>query len=285
MHHAFLIIAHNEFEILQRLIHQLDSEECDIYVHIDKKVKELPQLSVSKSRLYILSNRIDVRWGNVSQIKCEYTLWEAAYKNGPYDFYHLISGTHFPLVPLKEILSRYSSMEGHNIIPEFRLFDGYQCKLKVRQLNFFTRTFAYGGSFTKRLSQVMWRHCHQLQDLLHIRINQSKTFYIGSNWVSLTQDAIAYMLEHKNSVMKTYRFSFCGDEIFVPSKLMDSHFADSIIWEDYYLYTDFGKGSNPKVLTINDYQSIVDSHCLWARKFSSKDMEIVDKIIATANER
>lgn len=85
MKHAFLIISHNEFEVLQMLIDRLDSERTDIFVHIDKKVKILPRLHTLQSRLYVLNERIDVRWGHVSQIECELLLFETAMKHGPYE--------------------------------------------------------------------------------------------------------------------------------------------------------------------------------------------------------
>ena len=78
MKHAYLIIAHNEFNHLQQLIDALDDERNDIYVHIDRKVKQLPDLIASKSRLIIIPNRIDVRWGSISQIRSKYALFEAA---------------------------------------------------------------------------------------------------------------------------------------------------------------------------------------------------------------
>ncbi|SCN26461.1 hypothetical protein N3C_2841 [Clostridium sp. N3C] len=37
--HAYLIIAHNNFYILEELIKLLDDTRSDIYIHIDKKVK------------------------------------------------------------------------------------------------------------------------------------------------------------------------------------------------------------------------------------------------------
>ncbi len=53
MRHAWLIIAHNEFSVLQRLISLLDHERSDFFVHIDAKIKELPALTVEKGRLFI----------------------------------------------------------------------------------------------------------------------------------------------------------------------------------------------------------------------------------------
>ena len=37
--HAFLIIAHNEFGVLQRLVDAIDDPRNDIYIHFDKKVE------------------------------------------------------------------------------------------------------------------------------------------------------------------------------------------------------------------------------------------------------
>lgn len=37
--HAYLIVAHNEFELLKLLIASLDDERNDIYVMVDAKAK------------------------------------------------------------------------------------------------------------------------------------------------------------------------------------------------------------------------------------------------------
>ena len=38
--HAVMIIAHNQFELLKKLILALDDERNDIFIHIDAKVKD-----------------------------------------------------------------------------------------------------------------------------------------------------------------------------------------------------------------------------------------------------
>ena len=35
--HAILIMAHNQFDILEKLLIMLDHERNDIYIHIDRK--------------------------------------------------------------------------------------------------------------------------------------------------------------------------------------------------------------------------------------------------------
>ena len=41
--HAILIMAHNQFEILEKLMTQLDHERNDIYIHIDRKSRGFEQ--------------------------------------------------------------------------------------------------------------------------------------------------------------------------------------------------------------------------------------------------
>ena len=50
MKHAFLIIAHNEYPVLEVLLSMLDDERNDIYLHIDKRATELFQQIKSKCR-------------------------------------------------------------------------------------------------------------------------------------------------------------------------------------------------------------------------------------------
>ena len=96
MRHAFLILAHNEFQILRILLSMLDDERNDIYLHIDKKVVlgslEQDLFRLAKARLFVLEQRLDVRWGDISVVKAELLLLETASMKGPYDYYHLLSG-------------------------------------------------------------------------------------------------------------------------------------------------------------------------------------------------
>lgn len=63
MKHAYLIIAHHEFEILAKLLQALDDERNDIFIHFDRKVRRYPSFATEYANLFVLQNRIDVRWG------------------------------------------------------------------------------------------------------------------------------------------------------------------------------------------------------------------------------
>lgn len=103
MKHAYLILAHHEFAVLKKLVSALDDERNDIYIHFDKKVAHLPQLITYAAKLYVLEQRIDVRWGHVSILEAELMLFREANTAGPYAYYHLLSGVDFPLCSQKDI--------------------------------------------------------------------------------------------------------------------------------------------------------------------------------------
>lgn len=269
MTHAWLIIAHNEFGILQRLVSALDAPESDIFIHIDKKVPDLPEIRVERARLFFLQNRIDVRWGSVSQIRCEYALFEAAAANGPHDFYHIISGTTLPLEPFPQLDAWFTARAGKNIFSGLSQDQPYQETLKVRRYNLFLHDYASRNAIRQRVSQFFWRAAIAVQRIVGIEANGGKTFYKASNWVSLTDEAVRYILSRKKEILETYRYSFCGDEFFVPSELMDSSLKDTIVNEELYLLHNISR-SNASTYKIDEFESLCKTGYLFARKFTEQ---------------
>ena len=269
MTHAWLIIAHDEFGTLQRLVSALDAPECDFFIHIDRKVPVLPEIRAERSQLTFLHERVDVRWGSVSQIRCEFALFKAATENGYYDYYHIISGTTLPLKPLGEIDAFFKANAGKNIFSGLCQDEPYQEKLKVRRYNLFLRNYASRNAFRRHLSQFLWKSAIALQRFLGIETNKGKTFYKASNWVSLTDGTVRYLLSRKKGILKTYRFSFCGDEFFAPSELMASPLKDTLVNEEHYLLHSIAR-SNAATYRLDEYDGLCGTAYLFARKFTEK---------------
>ena len=90
---AYLIMAHDDFELLKILLKLIDAKYNDIYLHIDAKANvdvEMMHSWVVESTLHIVK-RMDVRWGGYSQIECEVCLLKEAIKT-KHSYYHLLSG-------------------------------------------------------------------------------------------------------------------------------------------------------------------------------------------------
>ena len=267
--HAFLIIAHNEFDILRLLVSKLDDLETDIFIHFDIKVKSIPKIITEKSGIFILDKRIDVRWGSVSQIKCELALFEEAVRHGPYEYYHVLSGVHLPLKPIGDILSLFDSHKGDCILTGLCQSSPYQERLKVHSYNLFLRQYSSLNIVQRSISQFLWKAGLAIQRVLRIRCNRDKVFYKASNWLSITQEAIDYILSRKKEILSTYRFSFCGDEYFIPSELMASPLKDKVVNNEKYLLHNISR-SNASTYRLDEYDSLCKTGYLFARKFTER---------------
>lgn len=276
--HAFLIIAHNEPLILQKLVSALDDVRNDIYIHWDKKSGEHPCLHTNYSNVFWTSKRIDVRWGNVSQIKSEYVLFEEAYNHKNYDYFHLISGTHIPLKNQNDIHLFFELNNRYQILSAMDSSD-FQIDLKLKRYNLFTRELHRGSKFRQLIFQRLWHLCICAQRYLKISRHKNISYKQASNWVSLTRDCVEFLLSEKNNILKHYKYTFCGDEFFVPTSLEHSAYKKNILYSDKILKCEMGK-ANPRIYEIRDYNDIMNSNCLFARKFSEKHIDVVDKIIS-----
>lgn len=265
MKHAFLIISHNEFEILQLLIDKLDSDRADIYVHIDKKVKSLPELHTKYADLYVLEDRVDVRWGHYSQIACEMKLFEAAHRNGPYQHYHMLSGVHLPLKPVGELLAFYDGHQGEEIMDLWETCTG-KGNIKLGKWNFWLRHHKSQNPVICKFAQSFWRWNMAVQKRLPIYHLPNEQYVKSSNWVSITQQAVEHLLKRKTQIKNIYQYSLCGDEYFVASELTK---ADFKIHDEKKLLFQVWDGDGPRVLKKEDEKEMITSGCLYARKFSA----------------
>ena len=268
MRHAWLIIAHNEFVILQRLISMLDHERSDFFIHFDAKVKTLPEITVEKGRLFVLENRVDVRWGSVSQIETELVLLDAALKNGPYIHYHILSGTHLPLKPVEELMAYYDSHADAEILRFWKRDEG-DADFKLRRYHLPMRHFKTPGHACSRaLETFCWRAALKVQKVFGIRHYRQVDFRKTDNWLSLTEQGCRFLVEHQADILRKYRWSFCGDEYFAATELLAAG-GFQLLDEPKLLYVEF-LGDTPRTFPTEDYTRLQETGCLWARKFTAK---------------
>ena len=78
MRHAFLIIAHNEPEILAVLLRQLDAPDFDVFLHIDARATAMRErfssYKPSLGRYFLLEHPLAVCWGDISLMDVEMRL-------------------------------------------------------------------------------------------------------------------------------------------------------------------------------------------------------------------
>ena len=210
--HAFLIMAHGSLELLEVLLSMLDDERNDLFLHIDKKSDMLDghPLHAAKARLFILENRVDVRWGDLSQIKAEYALMEEALRHGPYAYYHVLSGQDLPIKSqdfIHHFLEMHQGKEfvGINHGEEFE-WDSRRKMMRYWLLTRYTRSrFGVWNAIIRRLNKYL---AVLLGAVAH---RPNMDFAKGANWVSVTQHCVEYVVSQKAFVMERFNYTFCPD--------------------------------------------------------------------------
>ena len=270
--HAYLIMAHNNFEQLKILMSLLDDPRNDIYLHIDKKAgKPYLNTKLNYSRLFVI-DPIRVTWGGDSQIKCEMKLFEAA-ANGHYMYYHLLSGVDLPIKRQDEIHNFFTENKGNNFIGFDKNQDGFRDRVEYYHLfrNLVGKSNKIWALFLKAINKLSLF----LQKSLQIKRRQIIPFAKGPNWVSITDEMVQYLVDKKLLIEKVFRYSFCADEVFIQSLAMQSPFRKTIVNDDCRKI-DWIRG-NPYTFQKDDIPKLLSSTALFARKFDETiDSEVID---------
>lgn len=277
--HAYCIMAHGNWEQLQMLINALDDVRNDIFLHIDKKAlnsyNRFGGGQTQQSSLYLIDS-LDVRWSDYSQTIAELALFQKVVDTGvEYDRVHLISGSDLPLRNQDYI---HDFFKGKN--EEYLVVNSTDdFKVRVKYYHFFVR----------------WRRIHPVFNLLRRallllqipfvdRLKKCPLPYVwGTNWCSLTMKAVRHLCANKGICDSIFQYSTSSDELYKQMILNACpEFVFSLAKEGNMRYVDFSAHlPSPKTLTMEDYDKIMSSDCLFARKFDiNKDRQVVEKILA-----
>lgn len=280
--HAYLIIAHNEFQLLKILLQMLDYDENDIYLHIDKKVGNFNESLycnlVHRSDLIFITPRIDIKWGDYSQIQCELMLLKASIQK-KYQYYHLMSGVDLPLKTQEYIHQFFDKNNG----TEFIQFANHKLNKET-----FERVSKY-HFFAKREKKVGEKILDKLLIMSQIFVDRTRNsnliYQKGANWFSITHNLATYILSKERVIKKYFKYTICGDEMFIQTLVASSNFIKSITannycdnYENICYCIDWDRGS-PYIFRKEDFDFLVSSNQLFARKFSWEiDHVIINKI-------
>lgn len=282
MRHAFLIIAHNNPEILYAQLEVLDSKNVDFYFHLDAKMK-IDKMTLeshaSKSKIFYLKSK-KISWGHYSQIECELRLLEAAVKNKKnYDYYHLLSGVDMPVKAYKTIDEFFLK----NKEKEYIHFDGKNVEENIRERISLYHFCPGRANWQRKVNGIFIK----MQKVLKVDRLKKIGWKVqkGANWFSITEDLAKEIVSNKKIIRKYFRYSFCGDEVFLQTYVLNSRFCSRLYSNkfdnDYHAcmrLIDWKRG-NPYVFGIEEFEELVNSDYMFARKFDYKNKpEIVDKL-------
>ena len=287
--HAYCIIVHTDLYCLQKLVECIDDYRNDIFIHIDKKSNmDLSDIKTRYSAIKILpyEKSYDVRWGTYSQVQTELELLNFAFENGKYSYFHLISGQDLPLHSQDYIHEYFHNLKrGTNLIgfKDYTIREIKNVNKRVTPFHFFKNYYRHRNKFVQYSCRIFEEMMNHIQLILGLKINYDIIYRKGCNWASIHHDFVEYVIAKRQYIDKILRKSIICDELLLQTLVWNSDFKDTVLdYQDEYQgcmrEIDWKRG-NPYTWRKEDFDDLIASPKLFARKFSSsEDKNIINMI-------
>lgn len=292
--HAYLILAHNNYYILEKLIKLLDDERNDIFIHVDKKIDGFDEQFflklVKKSSLIFIQPRVDVKWGHVTFVEAEFLLFRRACEHGYYSYYHLISDVDLPIKSQDYIHGFFAQNNGKEFLG-ISTDNQRRVEYKVTKVHVSTSFYKLNILWLRKILFLIDKSFALAQQIVGynvVKLNEDFSLSKGPNWVSVTHDFVEYLLTKEAECLRIFKRSVCPGEIVIHTVLHNSPFKDKLYnvddeYEGCMRLIDWKRG-NPYIFRKGDFQELMSSDRLFARKFDEKDLVIVNMIYDKLSE-
>ncbi len=270
---ACIIMAHKGPQQIERFIKKFNHLPFDFYIHLDKKIRKAPfDYLTNLHNVHFVKNRVRVRWASYSFLHAEIRSLKQVLESGiQYDFISIMSGQDYPIKPVTSIYRSLEKNIGKNFI-SYDEGDEWWSHAITRINKYHFTNFGFRGRY-------------RIQFFLNALLPSRKfplpyTLYGGPRAMCMTLSAecAAYILgflESNKKLRRFIRFTWGPDEFLIPTLIMNSKFKPTVINNNFY-YIDWSKGGvNPKTLTVEDYDLLLSSDKMLARKFDMKQDAVI----------
>lgn len=290
--HAYLVMVHNNFKVLEKCLLLLDAPYNEFYIHVDTKTKNFPKEHFQKllqhSRVHIYSE-VNVNWAGYSQVQCEMFLLKQAWQEG-YSFYHLLSGADMPLKCAEDIYTFFESHEGRLFIEIQdgklkRHYKQYRNRIaKYHLLQEYRKRFA--GKGVQSLLTFAAKLLLGLQILCRVDRLKGRMLSCGSQWFSISHEFAAYLVGHEAEVTQVFRYTQCPDEHVMQMMVLASPYKEKLYRDIHGMYNNMRyikwqdeDDAHPVVFRQTDVEELLTSGQCFARKFDERvDYEAVEDL-------
>jgi len=267
MHLNYLILCHKNLAQVDNLIDTIQHPNARIFVHIDQKVctNEIKQQKfITSKNVTVLKKRLVVSWGGFSMVESTLLLLTAALQQHTSGYMILLSGEDYPLKPSAEIYSYLNKNYGTQYL-EFKSIPDTSWNLNGGEDRF--RYYWFVDEIGYHDSHILYKL--QYQNNLQRQIIPNFDFFGGSQWWCITTECVYYIVEFlkKNpDYLKFFKYSHIPDELFFHCIIMNSFMSEQVV-NNNLRYIDWNTSSgHPKILTLDDLNSMKQSNKFWARK-------------------
>ena len=174
--HALLIQAHQDISYFIKLAKI--QPNVNFYVHMDAKSDYFPDAKTAQlANVFLLKDRITVRWGGFSQIEATLKLFETAFAHEDNAYFHLLSGEDVVLQPFEVIEKQWQQ--------RFDFQAMMTCEMAPQYAYRFIMDSPHADSNWQR--QLTGKIITKLQQGVAKVKPYHSPIYFGSQWFSVTR--------------------------------------------------------------------------------------------------
>ncbi len=269
---AYLITAYKDAASLHELA-QLCSQTGYVYIHVDKKSKTITDEDIQKlnemNRCRAI-RKYSIAWGGFNHVRAILELLMMATGNEDVSYVHLLTGEDFPLVSMEELDRRFlnnPSIYMSYITPE-ELPE--TVTVRYRYYNWF-RDKNVKNKCLWQLQNITVK-LQKLAGVYRRGIGEFERIYKGLVYISMPKEAMAdvveYVARHENFWEDLSKCQVPEEFFFQTIFMNDSKWSERVVDKELrYMDWSKGDGASPAYLQEADYEKIIESDCLFARKF------------------
>lgn len=281
--HAYLVLAHTDSAQLKCLLAAIDDSRNDIYIHLDSKWDDISTIElknvVKRSSIFFVK-RIHTAWGGSNLIRAELNLISRAYSSGKYSFYHLLSGQDMPVKSQNYIHNFFIKHPNECFLQSVDWKINERFRLRFEQYHFLQDILI--GKKRNIWKYLEFLFCY-LQKIIGVQRFKGIKIIAAWQWFSLPESVISYLAENAELIQRRWRFTYCCDELFIPTELNRAGYTklfSSLGGLRFIEWQWQGRHDlSPRYLNSEDAWIIDDPNILFARKFKERESEEVLKRI------
>jgi len=266
---AYIISAYRAPRQLERLVTALDHDAPPLVVHVDRKTADVVHDEiverVRRPNLEFLP-RHACHWGGFGHVEVSLKGIARLLDSGAaFDYVFLLSGQDYPIKPPEHFRRVLQELAGRSFCLFFPLPTPY---------------WSHGG-----MTRIRWWHFRRRP--VHVRLPRLRRLppmlelFGGSAYWCLSRSALEIVhafVDTNPWYVEYFRHVDIPDEIFFQTILANSRERDRILNRRLH-YTEWSRQPAPAVLTVDDFESLAASDCLFARKFDpGVDADVLELI-------
>jgi hypothetical protein len=279
----YLILAHANYDHLDRLIESLDGQGINFFIHIDKISRSYQN---EKDNVFFIEDRENIIWGGFGMVEATIKLLRLAHRKSGEGYYCLLSGADYP-VQSNEIIKK-------ELAKGFERINIAEAPLPHKKMDRFEYYhFDFGWRKLMTLSEKV---ITGVGKALNLKRDIPFKIYVGSQWFALSHECVTYILKEINDnpdYIDFFKYAKIPDEAFFHTIIGNSEFLERT--KPSVTYMDWGSGTGPELITEKHVEYLQQNFeieggygCfrpMFARKFDDQSkpvLEKIDRILRTA---